>query len=214
MDWIGVDWNGMERNGEEWNGMEANNMNTKIVSLLVQMGYYAVVFIGTLLVIGVLERGFFWKYLKVRMSMGRLILVKVRELTHDWYSIGMVKESMIEYKYFKDKKTIALPKDKPVFYRTLAVTMIDIDAETNNICSVNYEAVPGFDAIKHKDLHTRALMKPNIKKTHEIVVIILLVLAVVGILIMFTMIYRLTKDTAVIKSMLAAIKIPPTQAIL
>lgn len=151
-------------------------MNALLLEVMVD---FIILCIGFIL-ISLLLRGFFWKYLKVRISLGALVLVKVREINRDLYAVGKIEENRLVYKLGKEKKSIILKKDKTFFYKTLGITMIDVDSEKNALCSVNYEAVDGFDAVKQENLYIRALTKPQITDNKERIIIIALVILVIA----------------------------------
>lgn len=139
------------------------------------------------MIVGGLLKGFFWSFLKVRLSFGKLVLIKIREVNRDLYRKGEVLEGFLVYTLRRgEEKRLAIPKGKSVFYRTLGITMIDVDGETNAICCVDYSAVTGFDAVKYNNLYLRALYKPAIVETQEKVIIVLIIVAViVGIIGVF-----------------------------
>ena len=150
--------------------------------MFLQMIYYIMMSIVTLVLIGFLQMGFFWKYLKVKMSMGKLVLVKIREVNRDDYAVGQIEEGDLIYKLKKDNpKRINIPTNQVFFYKTLGITMIDVDSQKNAICSVDYEAVVGFDAVKQSDLLKRALYKPQIDNQKEKIIMIILVILIIAV---------------------------------
>ena len=155
-------------------------VETLFGAVMIQTGGYALVGIFTILLCGALLRGFFWNYVKVRTSFGRLVLVKVRSPLRDYFTRGEVDEGYLIYKHKKETIRIAIPINEKVFYKSLAVTWIDVDDERHAICQCDYTPVPGYDAVKNDHLHTRALMRPSINSNREKLVLILLV--VIGFL--------------------------------
>lgn len=140
--------------------------------VFIQTFYYAIVMCLSISVAGILLRGFFWKYIKVRLSFGKYILVKIRSPLRDYFSVGRVEDSFLVYK--RRKNNIRILITEKIFYRSLGVTWVDVDEEINAACTVNYEGVTGYDAEKYDDLLTRALMKPAIKSNFEKIAILLL----------------------------------------
>jgi hypothetical protein len=134
-----------------------------------------------------LFKDFFWKYLRVKLSMGKLILVKIRTPLRDYYKVGYVSENNVIYKTKdtdgrKEDIRITIPKDSLVFYKSIGVTWVDVDEEKNAILTVKYNPVSGFDAIKWNNLYIRALTRPSIGDQKEKIIILLLVLVIVAIL--------------------------------
>jgi len=156
--------------------------------VIIQTAAYAFVMVLSLCIAGILLKGFFLKYIKVRLSFGKYILVKVRSALRDYYCVGWVEDNFIVYKRKREKSTnnirIFIPPGQKIFYRSLSVTWVDVDEELNAACSIDYKAVTGWDAEKYDDLLTRALMKPAIKSNFEKIVIgclaLIIILALAG----------------------------------
>ena len=150
--------------------------------VFIQTFYYAVVMLLSVLVLGLTMRGFLFKYLRVRMSFGRLILVKIRGISRDHFVVGFIDESFLVYKHKKEEKRINL-KDKNAIYRSVAVSWIDVDEQTNAVCNVDYSPVEGFDAIKYQNLYIRALYRPTIQTNKERMLLLLVIGAAVCALV-------------------------------
>jgi len=142
-------------------------MGDVVSGMLVQIFCYAGLMIVTIMGMGMLLKGFFFKYLKVRTSFGKNVLVKVRTPIRDYFMIGWVEENFLCYKNKKFTIRIAINTQDKVFYRCMGIAMIDVDEEKNSVCHVDYSTVTGFDAKKHSDLLTRALMRPAISSNQE-----------------------------------------------
>ena len=159
-------------------------MDSVLGMILLQAFYYSCVMMITVFILSFMLKGFFWKYIKVRMSFGKLVLVKLRSTLRDHYKIGWVEDGFLCYRT-KDESgkyviRTSIPKDRPVFYKSLAITFIDIDEETNGICTIDYSSITGFDAKKFSDLYTRCLMRPSINSTKETIILVLLILILVS----------------------------------
>lgn len=160
-------------------------MNEIFESVLIQALYYGLWGFICIMFCAVLQRGFFYNYLKVRTSFGKLVMVKVRSPLRDYFCRGEVIEGFLVYKIkrgFRDYDTIRLnlPQNGQVFYRCLSVSWIDVDDEKHAISQTDYTVVSGYDAVKNNNLHTRALMKPSISSGQEKLILFLIV--VVGLL--------------------------------
>lgn len=160
------------------------------------IGYGVVLFLA-FGIMSVLFRGFFWKYIRVRASMGRLVLVKLRNLSRDHFKIGKVEEGFLIYKN-KEEKRIAV-KDFSFFYRCMGVSWVDVDEETSSVCAPDYKAVTGFDSERFQSLYTRCLMRPEGLNTKEIIIIILVLLAIVTAGISVYLGYTNLQELAIIK---------------
>jgi hypothetical protein len=146
--------------------------------ILIQTLYYGVVMILSIGVVGFLLKGFFWAYVKVRMSFGRLVLVKIRGINRDYYASGDIEENFLVYtdKINKKKQKRININDNSCFYKSLGITWIDVDAQTNNICKPDYTISSGFDAVKYNNLYIRALFSPQIMDKKEQIILVLLIL--------------------------------------
>jgi len=152
--------------------------------ILIQTSYYAIVMVLTITVIGLLQRGFFLKYIKAKTSFGKYVLVKIRTQLRDYFAIGWVEDGFLVYKRKKAEYRLTLVDDKKYFYRTLGVNWVDVDEKKGALCTIDYEAVTGHDLQTESDLLVRALTRPNVADNKErimfglLIGIILLVLAV------------------------------------
>jgi len=151
--------------------------------LLIQMACYAGVIIFCIVGIAFFMRGYFWKYFKVKTSFGKNLMVKIRTPLRDYFAVGWIEENFLCYKIKDDtgKYTIriAINSQDKIVYRCMAINWIDVDEEKNAICKANYETVTGFDAKKHSDLHTRALMRPTITSGQEKIILVCVLLTLV-----------------------------------
>lgn len=160
--------------------------------IIVQALYYGAVLVLGFFLVNFIQRGFFLKFLRVRMSLGRLVLIKIREVNRDLYATGEIIEGFLVFKQKtaggkKETKRVSIPKDKAIFYRTIGITMVDIDSERNSFCTIDYEAADGFDAVKFQDLYLRALYKPALLDANQKLIIVLIavnMLLVIGCLYM------------------------------
>lgn len=158
-------------------------MDETLKLILVQTINYGVILILAIGFFSVLLKGFFWKYLKVRTSFGSKIMVKIRSKLRDYYAVGWVEDGFLCHKLKKEKGTTTirrkLPDKSKVFYRCLGVYWVDVDEDTNGICTVDYEGITGYDAENFNDLLERAIMKPNINNGFEKIVIAALVIVII-----------------------------------
>ena len=158
-------------------------MDETLKLIFTQTFNYAIVLLLSIGFFSILLKGFFWKYLKVRTSFGSKVIVKIRSKLRDYYAIGWVEDGFLccKIKKEKTKTTIRrkLPDKDKVFYRCLGVFWVDVDEDTNGICTVDYEGITGYDAENFNDLLERAIMKPNINNGFEKIVIGALVLIII-----------------------------------
>lgn len=166
--------------------------------VFIQAGYYGIVMVLTVLLLSFLERGFFWKYLRVRLSFGRLVLCKVRAINRDYFRTGQIIEGFLVYKSKEGNKRIKLDKSD-VFYRVMGTSWIDIDEEKNAICKVDYDSIEGFDAIKYNNLFLRALYKPSIAEPKDKIIIGGIIIIGIVLLVVAYLVYKNSGEILLIK---------------
>jgi hypothetical protein len=184
------------------------------ITLLI--GYVVSFFVG-IIALSFFQRGFLIPFMRVKLSQGKLILVKIRGISKDYFRAGRITETELRYKdEAKHTRLINIPEIKEeqtieekaknlnerrrvlnCIYRTIGVSCIDVDDETNAIMSRDYSAVTGFDAERMENLNVRALMKPTIMDDKTKLMIILLVviigLTILGLFIDYQLGQRLGK---------------------
>ena len=152
--------------------------------LLAQVLGYGAVDLLMLFVISFLMRGFFWKYFRVKASMGRLILIKVRDINIDSFAIGVIDSDILKFKKNKEEHSIAI-KDRTVFYRSIGVIWVDYDSATGGLVRPDFQGIEGFDPVKYNNLYLRALYKPaitdNFDKILMLLVFVCIILTIVGL---------------------------------
>lgn len=160
--------------------------------------YYLIVMLLGIIIIGFLQKGFLFNYLRVRLSFGKFVLVKVRAINRDFFAVGKIKEGFLIYKVNKEDKRIQL-NDNNCFYKCIGITFIDVSDEKNAVClHNNYSSQDGFDAVKFQNLYLRALYKPTLLNNNKEKIIFLLIfgaciLALIGAYYGYTSDIKLTQ---------------------
>lgn len=172
--------------------------------IITQTIYYAIVLLIAVVIISFVQRGFFWKFVKVRLSFGKYILVKIRAVNRDYYRVGKIQESFLVFKGHKYDKRLVI-EDKGVFYRCLGCTWVDVDDQKNALMKADYTPVSGFDATKYNDLYLRALYKPQMADTKEKLIIGAII--IIGLICIGTLFfcYTMSKDISIIKGVVQGI---------
>lgn len=174
--------------------------------IIIQTISYAVVLVLALIIISFLQRGFFWKYVRVRLSFGRFVLVKIRAVNRDYYSVGSVEEGFLLFKIGKHFKRLVIP-DGSYFYRSLGISWCDVDDTTGGIAKLDFSGVAGFDPVKYNNLYLRALYTPKTGEDmlEKIVIAGLIVLGLLIIAVGF-FVYNMSNDITAIKGTVATLK--------
>lgn len=159
-----------------------------IDSLILMAGYTVWIFVLYFL-FNALTMGFFKTYLKVRTSMGRKVLVKVRGITHYYYKTGVIDDGMLTYKTpKKEVKEISCSPES--IGRTMAVNFVVVDEETNAVIKPDLEGVTGYDAVKVHNLHVRALQAPKLGDDKNKIVMLLLIGCLIAIVIVGLLVFQ------------------------
>lgn len=155
--------------------------------LLTIIGSYIAVillfFVGT----NFFSAGFFFTWLKVKLSRGKKILVTVRTITQDYHSAGIIDKGFLVFKdKGKEERRINLPEN--CIFKGMGVNRCVVDDEKNCVLVRDLKGVGGFDAVKYNDLYIRALYKPAIFDSKEkillaVVIVTLIAVGLVGFLV-------------------------------
>jgi len=131
------------------------------------------------LIVGLVQKGFFFTYMRVRLSFGRLIMVKIRSVNRDHFKAGYIADDkFLVYGTKTGNHRISLP-DASVFYRCLSVNWIDL-TEEGKICKPDYSVVSGFDPEKYDNLYKRTLMRPSANEMQQKFLMALIVGAIIA----------------------------------
>jgi len=154
--------------------------------MMLIIGSYLAVFVIGFVLINFLSAGFLIKFLRVRASRGKLILIKVKSATDHYYRTGLITEKQLKYRARgqKEDKSISIP-DGEILYRAMSCYCIDVDEETNAIITPKGEKIDTYDAEKYEQLIIRALYKPALMDKNEKIMLLLLIGCLVGLAIVF-----------------------------
>lgn len=176
--------------------------------VFVVMGSYAAIIAIGFFLVNWLQNGFLLTFVRVKASRGKLSLVKIRGVTHDYFKAGKINEGFLIYKDSeKQKRRISL---KPgMTYRVMNVHCVDIDDETNAVIGHDYKIKSGFDAVKFENLYLRALMRPTLLDSKEKLILLLVVVAIVGIVFVGYFVYGMDQNIVGLREAVAALQPPP-----
>lgn len=149
--------------------------------ILMQTFYYAVVMALTLLLVGAFLRGFLLTYIRVRLSFGKFLIVKIRTQVRDYFEKGWIEDGFLVFKVRGEERRLAInPKDR-VLYRCINVNWVDVDEEFNSVAKFNYDHVEGFNADKYDNLLKRALTRPTIDDKRDKIIFALIFVIMIGV---------------------------------
>lgn len=160
--------------------------------------YFMISYAGIILIgfglIQFLSNGFFTKFLKVKASRGKLVLVNVRSRLIHYFVSGKVEGGFLIYddresKANKQKEPKRVIAPNGAFYRAIGVSCVNVDEESGAIIMPGGSSVSGFDPIKFSNLYTRALYKPSVAEPKDkmimVAVLIICLLLILGLVVVY-----------------------------
>lgn len=180
--------------------------------IFTQTIYYSIVMGLTFLFLGFIMKGFMWKYMKVKLSFGKLCLVKLRGVARDHFATGEVIEGKLLFKQNGEEKRVTI-KGKDAFYRVMGTSWIDIDEEKNCVIMPDASAVDGFDAVKYNNLYLRALYSPRIQDNRDKIMLGILIFLAIAIVVIGAILIAQGGQLTAIQNELNAVKSASEQAI-
>jgi len=143
------------------------------------MGSYIVIILISLVIMAWLLAGFFFPFIRVKTSRGKLLLIKVQKNTGTDWVTAEEKEDQLVFKYQKEVKRISQYKEG--IYRAFNLNVVDIDPATWSVLKRDYKGVTGHDPTKVDSLLVRALMRPAKLSNKDLIMILLLIIILVGV---------------------------------
>lgn len=174
------------------------------VDFIYQIVSYLAIFILLFVVIEFYTKGFIVKYIRVKASRGKKVLVRVIGQVTDYLEVGDLAEGTIKFKdrsvTGKGRKVLAVPDGaiKPL----LGVNWVAVNEKLNAVLNPDFKGVTGYDAERINNLLLRALYSPPLTDPKQMVLIVLTGACLLGI------IYLGIKTGSIEKSILALQTIP------
>lgn len=174
--------------------------------IMMQAGYYGIVMALTALILGVILKGFLWRYIAVRVSFGEKCIVRNVGIDKTFYRVGHVEESFLVFKaHKKEEKRINLTGTSP-FYRSMAVTWVDIDDQTNAVLTPQLDGIATFDAVKYDNLYKRTLTRPQIADNKDRIILGAIIITAIVALAIAWMTYQIYAQQPQILAQIAELK--------
>lgn len=161
---------------------------------------YLMVIILAFFMIGFWFRGLFISFLKVKLSVGKLILVVVKSYTNNYYKAGQITDSLLRFKG-RDKKKVSIQMpEQDCTYRLGTVNAINYDENTGLIMKPDLTGLETYDPHKMDSLYTRCLYQPTIFDSKEKIIVIMLALILIGMIILGYLDYQILKQMGALKT--------------
>lgn len=145
--------------------------------LFTQVTNNLALFLLALFLASLIQKGFFWKFFRVKMSFGRLILVKIRATNRDYFVVGEVIDNFLVHKTKTGARRLVIP-GASIFYKVMGTNWCDYDEKTSAFAMPDFSTVAGFDAEAYDNLYKRTLYRPTENDMWKRTVIILVITAV------------------------------------
>lgn len=173
--------------------------------IMISVSYVAVIAIG-FGVINWLSQGFLTKFVRVRASRGKLVLLKVVSSTDIYFRTGKISEKSLRYKARNQKEEKLVPVPDNILYNSMGVWCLDIEEDSNAVINKKGEKIESYDAEKYEQLFIRALYKPALMDRNEKIILIMLAVAILGLFIVFFYVRQTDQNIFLMKEQLAALK--------
>lgn len=172
--------------------------------ILLQAIYYAIVMFLTVFIIAFFQRSFFWKFWKVKTSLGRLTIVKSRGKLRDCFYTAEEKDGTLIWKVKGGQKTVPL-KDN-FTYSAIGIRWIDYDEMTGGFVKPDFSTTDTNDAEAYDNLIMRILMRPTITDQKMKIILITSVIGLIGIGICIFFLFRFANQLTTIQNTLFEVR--------
>ena len=169
-------------------------MNEVLREVFMYMFSFVAIIVLFFLLVNFLTKGFLWKYLFVKASQGRKILVRVHSSIELYYAVGSWKKSFLNYKT-KGKETKMIPISDADFrgaiFYTMGVPLIEVDENSNKIL-MNDLSVAQFqvDGGTTETIMLRFKNRPAATNKKDNIMFLLLGVCIIGIIVLLVMIHN------------------------
>jgi len=151
-------------------------MNEQLTSVLQIVASYIIILLIGYLGMNFLTAGFITKFIAVKSSRGKKVLIEIHAVGDVYYRTGIINESILQYKDREKQKKSVLVDRSAIFYKA-GVKCLFIDDVKNAVMKPDFSVVPGFDAVKFDNLLVRAMTNPALQdKFLKVILIVVIVL--------------------------------------
>ena len=144
---------------------------------------FSLLIFGLIFLVNWVTSGFFWKYLRVKGSRGKKLMVQVETMTDRYNAQGHIEEGFLLYKKRFSKEVSRLSMPDGAVYKYLGIYWVNVDEKKNAVMLADYSTVEGHDAELTEALYIRALNKPSMKENQTKILLILIILVLIFLLV-------------------------------
>jgi len=145
--------------------------------VIIQIFAYLLVWVLSLLFFNFLSNGFLVKWIRVKASRGRFVLIELDGVAEYIWVLGKINDNHLRWKSGGEHKSLIITRED--IYRKYGAKCITIDAETNAIRRIDWSVAEKVDAEAYDDKLQRAVEAPEITNKNEKVLIILAIVILV-----------------------------------
>lgn len=152
-----------------------------LTDVMIQIGLYLVVFLGSIAFFNFLSNGFLLKWIRAKASRGRFVLIELDGLAEMIWVLGKLNDNHLRWKSGGEDKSLIIGRDD--LYRRYGVKAITIDAETNAVRKIDWTVADKIDSEAYDDKLQRAIEAPELtNKNEKILLALALVVIIIGVL--------------------------------
>lgn len=154
-------------------------MNEFVYEMVLRVTAYFmfVVIIGVLF--NLLTSGFFMTYARVKLSMGKKVLVNIRGYTRRYYRVGEIVGSRLRFKD-RSNNNCSIAISEGAVSQLMSVSQVEIDEIDGSVILPNNEKVTGSDPAKIDAMIERALSLRGLSPDKLAIITIVLLIIVIG----------------------------------
>jgi hypothetical protein len=170
---------------------------------------YSEIVLLTIILISLLQRGFFWSWLRARLNSNKTILIKCWGGKKPYYLTGKIENNpqriIFKDMHSKQVKSIMISNPKTQIHIDMGVQWVEVD--TLKDCVIDYsemiKAINGHDGEKYEGLCLRHLYRPSIMddQLKRVFWIGIISLVLIGANLYYT--YKITKGLAFVSQQVA-----------
>lgn len=149
--------------------------------IIIQVFAYFFVWILSIVFFNFLSNGFLVKWIRVKASRGRFLLIELDGLAEMTWVVAKLNDNQLRWKAGGEHKSLIIGRED--VYRRYGIKCITIDAETNAIRRIDWSVADKVDAEAYDDKLQRAIEAPEIaNKNEKILFIVAVIIIIVGLL--------------------------------
>ena len=177
-----------------------------------QINTYLIIALITIIAISMLQRGFFWTWLRARLQPQKTIVIKCYGGKKPYYRNGRIEPNpqriVFQDLHSKQYKSIIISNASTQIHIEMGVQYVVVDTQKD--CVIDFgelaKAINGHDGEKYEGLCLRHLYRPSLMEDQlkkQLILLIIILLAIIG---NFYYTYKLTKGVEFVSTQIGNIQ--------